>query len=650
MGSMEYKVVEIAVTFKNGMASGKAVKRLTTAMAQEEMYSPRWKQLRTAQMQFKENTTDINCLANYIPGLRKATTVVHIPRISLDGKALSPDHIQYIYWQVCATYGVPNWTQSSIKNITLYMVRTSQWKILTEEWDDAYKWTNYGPLVFSSMTDEKPTKFKVNKIQDAGVLDGNCAVNPAVWDYKHGCLARWMQHKGPRLLSTGKGKGDIRKDEPGIALNDSQVKYHARTGRGTWYMLKNTDINSERNITWFAPQIPLMLRDCPEVRQWTRARVKNAIDKYVLQTLRDPLKRALRRGALKVDELANGKYKLRPARSAQEEAFRCAIDNCVEIEQRSGRFLVRDAARIALAGGVNGKRSLITISEDGVSMITREEALELIAQGKPVWMLYRDPVNAPKRIVFLPEDPYREGQGYVVTPETAAAMNADSDGDTGNMCNDQKAVKFYAEFLRDDLEVEDRPTPIRRTAPLTIDKVEDIGLEMINNSWVIGSTTIAAWKLMQAGYIKEAALMLLFADTAPMIIKHFIYIGGKPFMQAVRALLKKMKTVLDSTTLKWHDAMVEAKEWDSIKDFANSIIENPISHMDMMWNAGAEEVAKWLKDNPLYELSLSKTAHSIFETHGDIPTSSIHGVNTGHSMSRTMAALSTQTTASSSRT
>jgi len=616
-----YKSVEITVKFVNGVAVGEENTRLTTQLAQVEPYSPEWNQLHTAQLQFikHDNMVPLNCLANYVPGLAENTTIVHIPNMSMDGKRLEFEHIQAIFWQVCADYGVVHYTQSSVKERTLYMVKPLFWHEFSRLWTDAYKWSNYAPLVFSSMTDEEITEFMIYKMLEANELDGNGGVDPIMWGYAHSCQGRWMQLDGSALRSIGKGTGNPRKGIKSMELNANQVKFTARTGKGKWLMLKNTNINSKKNKTWLAPQIPLMLEDCPETRQWLRSRVKNAIKKEILSTLNNPLQKALRRGALKVAEI-DGKPRLEAPRSAQEEAFRCNIENCIEIEQRSGRFLVRDAATIALAGGVYGERSLITISNEfGAHMITREEALDLHEKGRKVFMLYRDPVNGPKRIVFLDKDPYREGQGFVIDAETAAVMNADSDGDTGNLVSDGKVVAFYAKYLRKDLDVNVRPTPLRRAAPLTIENLEDIALTLMRNAWVIGTTTILSWKLLQAGETKAGATALLYADTAPMIIKHKIFIDGKPFMSCVQQLLERYRDILEDTTLQWHEAMEDAQEWDSVRQFADSKIKEPITHMDEMWNAAAEQVDQWLKANPLYELSLSRIGHTIFNDHGRIP-------------------------------
>lgn len=622
-----YRTIEYVVSFEGSVPVGAENVRLTTAKANAEEYSSAWMQLDSAQQAFIEYTTEINCLANDIPGLAENTTIVHIPARSIDGKKLTYEHTQLLFWQVCGLYGRPTHSGSSLKGRTLYMVKRPFAEELASMFKDAYTFDNYLSIIWSSTT-SGPIDVIINKIYPATRgRDGNCPVNTELWGRDKdgplpGCQTRGIQlsdikANSAKVRSTEKGTGTPEVNADGWELNTSQVKFMAGTGRGKWTFRKNENVNTNLSISWFAPQITMLLKNTPEVQKRARSRIKKALDKHIIPILTDPVKRALARGALHYDEKT---MTLNPPRSAIEEAFRCKLDNCIEVEERSGRMLVRKAAKIVLSGGDYGHRSMVCMDDKtGVSDISREKAIEILDRGEEVYMGYRDPCNGPKRICFFDKWPYKKGHGFVFTAKTAAKMNADADGDTVNMSKDQKTIRFYAENLRDDLDIDDRPLPVRREAPMDWDKVEDIILNQFRTSWMIGTLTEDAWKFDTLGMTKEASTAFLYADVAPMLLKHEIWIGGKKFEEAVDELINPHRKLLEDTVLQWHDADEASEGWNSVRQFADSFINNPVSLLDVLWNAGCEHFHKWLDENKLYELSLSKIGHTIFDDFGRIP-------------------------------
>ena len=58
-----------------------------------------------------------NCLANMIPDLPEVTTIVHIPDVTPKGERLSHEEWNQALWFACGKFGVPMWTQSSVKSL-----------------------------------------------------------------------------------------------------------------------------------------------------------------------------------------------------------------------------------------------------------------------------------------------------------------------------------------------------------------------------------------------------------------------------------------------------------------------------------------------------------------------------------------------------
>ena len=54
-----------------------------------------------------DKTFTKNCIANYIPGLREATTIVHIPTKDVNGDRIPMEQWNALFLQACALYGVP---------------------------------------------------------------------------------------------------------------------------------------------------------------------------------------------------------------------------------------------------------------------------------------------------------------------------------------------------------------------------------------------------------------------------------------------------------------------------------------------------------------------------------------------------------------
>ena len=129
-----------------------------------------------------------NCAANYVPGLVDATTIVHIPTKDSCGEAIPSERWNALFLQAAALYGVPMWTQSSIKSTTFYFVKEEMWEQLANEYDRntmGHRFAAYSGLLFSEMTDEKPLAFDVDEIKPEGEendgVDGNCLVDKAIW-------------------------------------------------------------------------------------------------------------------------------------------------------------------------------------------------------------------------------------------------------------------------------------------------------------------------------------------------------------------------------------------------------------------------------------------------------------------------------------
>ncbi len=310
-------------------------------------------------------TTKRFCLANMVKGLPEATTIVHIPDRSIKGEELDSTEWQNAFWWACDRYGVPTWTQSSIKSLTFYFIAEKMFDKLASKWnlaEDGAKFSSYIGLLFSEMTGDEPLVVEITKIAacDDG-QDGNCAVSTRMYGNKT-TQFRALKIDERDGMPLGLGKGIMSpvmgaSDVP--ALNDSQIKWGKA---GKYIILKNNNVNSDKRPIYISAEPVLMLKDAPEVRTFLADRTRKAVAEYVSLLSPENKPALLRRlGGLRLNESGE----LESSKRAVIEALRSDMPWCREIEERISRFAIRDIVdHIIPSGGIRGWGSVMVISDE----------------------------------------------------------------------------------------------------------------------------------------------------------------------------------------------------------------------------------------------------------------------------------------------
>jgi len=547
-----------------------------------------------------------HCLANLVPGLPEATTIVHIPDVTQRGERLDMSEWTQAFWFAANKYGVPMWTQSSIKAKTFYFIRPEMFSRLASKWnlaEDGPKFTAYGGLLFSETDGSEPVTIKLDGIaKPSDGQDGNCAAS-LNWG-KNSCQFRLMQLDGDGLpTALGKGIAVPVKNVEGVQLNDTQIKWG---GPGEFVLLKNKYVSAKPLKMWISAEPIVMLQDVPPVRRFLSARVNRQVSEclnYLTEKNRVGLLKWL--GGLDLAE--NGA--LESAKRAVIEALRSKLPWCKELEDRITRFLIRLVCEsIIPSGGIQGFASLLVVSDKhGVGPCDWKDAKHV---G------FRIPVTGSNAIIPLPKDPFVRGKGMVVTPKVAKLASGDADGDLFVVVSDKEVVELFRHYLNHELVSGLKPAKTRTKAALTAESVQDAAIDQVANAWMVGALTVAGWKMAQIGSFKAASELLDLANIEPMTYKWSIEFEGKKFAAYAMDLYAQLRDELKAITLQWREKAAESRSWSSPREMVEAGIGTPASHLDVCWNAGVEAAKKWAEGNPLQPLSLSKVARIAFGENG----------------------------------
>lgn len=607
-----YKKVEFVVNPERdngqGFVFGQDVNPGTTLADQRKLTGKR----RAAMILDRE--IEKNCAANYVPGLVDATTIVHIPTQDSCGEAIPSERWNALFLQASALYGVPMWTQSSIKSTTFYFVKPEMFEKLADEYDRTtmgHRFAAYSGLLFSEMTDDKPLTFNVPEIKPEGEandgIDGNCLVNKAVWGERSQQFREWRFNPVTGMPNSyGKGIALPKTGVVGMELNASQVKMGAEPG--THLVLRNKDLNGKQHRVWISAEPILILKNVRPVRRFLMRRVMTEVAKLVAllsEEHRVDLLRML--GGLKITD--DGQ--LEEAQRAVIDMLRSNIPWCAEVEQRITRFMIRLITRkIVPSGGIYGWSSLLVISnEHGVAPCTWADAK---------CFAIRIPTTGAFAIVPLPKNPYKENLGNVVTAEVAMLVSGDGDGDELVIVTDPYVVDLFRKYLNWDLVGGLKPEKDKYISELNAETMQDVAMEQVANAWMVGTLTTKAWTLIEEGQFQDASLFLEAANIEPMTYKHKVTLYGKPFKTYVYDLLRKYKDL--EVDLEWRDRAIRSEAWRSIRAMSDEMIEKPKGLVGFLWNAGVAAVSRWSRQNPMQQLSLSRIQRLIFAESGrEIP-------------------------------
>ncbi len=553
-----------------------------------------------------------NCLANEVPGLPEATTIVHIPDADMHRRKLDREQWTQAFWYACDTYGVPLWTQSSIKHLTFYFVTKEMFDQLAAKWDlanDGPRFAAYIGLLFSEMTDTIKRNGKTVKHTPMVELDipevaqcldgedGNC-----LWKFDTMQFRGMVQDADGLPISLAKGIGVSVKEAPSMmALNDSQVK-HGQGGKFT--IMRNAALSARPIKMWISAEPVVLLHDNSEVRNFIAGRVRNKVGEYLSLLCEEGRAELLKRlGGLRLVEGGE----LADSQRAVIEALRSNTPWCAEIEERVTRFAIREITEhIIPSGAIEGYASLMVISDTyGVAPCAWKDAKCFVV---------RIPVTGANAVIPMPKSPYGKGKGMVVTSDVAKLASGDADGDLLVCVNDPNVVDLFRKHLNHSIVSGMKPEKSKAKHALTPLFMEDAAIRQVGNAWMVGALTIAGWKMIQAGNVALASKMLELANIEPMTYKHHIVIEGQEFATYAMEKYGEVRDSLQDIALQWRDRAHEARGWASIRKLAGSNIENPASHLDWSWNAAVDAAVAWAAKNKPMPLSLSAVAHLAFGT------------------------------------
>lgn len=549
-----------------------------------------------------------HCLANYVPGLWEATTVVHISETDLNGRELDAEERLQAMWRASKEFGVPVWTMSSIKNWTFYFIRVDMFNRLAMEWDmtkDGPKFASYVGLLFSEMDDTPPVLFTVNKIvEPLHGEDGNCIIGSDRWSDQTEQV-RGLKLNPVTQMPNGKLKGIFVPIEGAgqPEINTTQVKFG---GPGNYLILRNKGVSAKPIEMWVSWEPIVLLKDVPEVRQMLAGRVQREIADYL--SLLTPERRVDLLRRLKGLTILNDGH-LDSAKQVLIDALRSPMPWCRELENRATRFAIREMCEsIIPSGAIKGKASMLVINDE-------------IGQAPCEWadakcFGFRIPVTGDIALIPLKKDPFVKHIGMVVTSEVAERASGDADGDRFIVVYEREVVELFRLYHNDAIKGGLKPAKTRAQAALTARFMLEAAMEQLDQAWQVGGLTIAAAKMIQAGNFELASELFELANTQPMTLKWHIEYEGVPFAQYVNSRYAVLRDQLKAIKLQWRDLMLASQGWETPRELAEARIEQPLSPMDACWNAAVSAAEYWSTTNPLKPLSLSAVASIAFGERG----------------------------------
>jgi len=515
-------------------------------------------------------------------------------------------------------------------------------------------------LLFSTMTNGSAERRTVRIILPGHPLDqgqegnGVCpySFSPTSTQIRAVLIGKAPWDSGEQLvLSGGENPGFVFKGivspssrDGWIYLHHSQLKgvsdlpaYNGEELEIEVLILRNEGVTSEAIVgcdddgnsvirarkAWMSSEVSALVADSHAARRWAALRVRDEVGKLMSLFQDDHRVELLSRwGGLELDK--DGE--LLPSRNAGVELLRSNVPWSIEVERALGRFAVPEVREIAHGLGIRASASLIVQnSRFGGTPISREEALTRLDAGKKVYVLYRGPVTGTQAVLFFSRNPYKKGIGLVVSPEAAALLDGDSDGDWGFLVSDQEAVGFLAQHLDAELSGTGKPEKERKAgAPITRQGILDFWRAMVGHQPVVGRSTILGWRLIRDGLKGDAVKALTVANAAPMLSKHRVRLSGEALADILHRLAceERMRTPVDDegnpviSPLNWRDFKVFTKSLRVPRQIAGWARPTPESVIDEACNAASVAVEKWALAHDYSPLDLGEAARKNLAAQG----------------------------------
>lgn len=564
----------------------------------------------SGEERFRHTKITKRILANLLPWMR-GMVFVHIPRFDTAGKPLSSQTrremlIAVTEWRP----GVLIYSQSGGKEGTFALIPKTAFEKLAVGWNrktDGEKFAATVGLLLSSLSGKALTIRDPIVYPDGPGHDGNCLGSRAYLG-RHSVQTRLL---GLRCTPKGEirvcleGKGQIRPIKglvDAVQVEESLVK-HNDGKTDILVVALNEDVNSRSRRQYVTFEVIQCLQDLPGVRRWLQEWVRREVTS-ILGCLGPDHRLALldRLGGLRVE---NGE--LLEAQQAVISALRSSVPYCQEIEQRVGRFALRlIAEKIIPSSGIWGWTYMVYQDDKrGESACEWEEA---------TCFGFRMPVPGPDALV-----PFKRNPRGLVTSEVAARMNGDSDTDMMVVVDRYEVVELFKRYRLDFVSGR-KPDKVRNKSPLTPERMLELSIQMMDDSWLMGAMTLAEAKFVQLGMYEEAGMAGFLANVAPMLIKWDIALGSKPGVpgvpvrKVIAQFLRQHRALLKATPLQWRERMLASRGVRSPRDLAGAAfhIESELSMLDSIWNAAHEAIVAWAAATKPPRFSFVKAAKVLF--------------------------------------
>lgn len=598
------------------------------------------------------------CLAQFVPGLEEDVLAVVVSEQYTTGKAVDLEATVQVIRRFCLTNGrYLIWTQSSIKGsgqaVTFYTVTEAMWKRLVAKFADGDGRTaaNVLGLLFSDIDSRDIISFTIN-----GVLpkdsshDGNVEVEPAlVGGFACQFRALALEYISDRWEIVALAKGTL---TPVIGagapkLDGNTVKFMAHGPDHEYRMILGTQevVSALRQTKGYASwEAAIFLHHTDEIQADLCARVKKEVHGFL--DLMKPENRALfseRMGGLEFTD-----YHLDHSRSVLVELLNANVEWCSLIEEAAHRFMIGYLTRHVIpSAGIRTKGSIF----QGWSKAAR--TLSTSSRSNAGSLVFGSPIATPKDFLFYTKSPYKGNQGLVVHGDDLADAKRDTDGDRGkepvgeNHEDTLKLVRMFANNLNMDIVTERPASKQKKAMGFTLRENVNLAGDLMGQRWMVGSATTAEAEFIEAAeialrsgdkaayekYCELAGKFAWLAQNAPVLSKYDIDVvqadGSRMgFVQWSQRLFTSTKAARKSMKLQWHEKANEAEAFQSPRDLAgrevsgetaDSLIKEPKSLLDFVWNAGIEAVKEWAESTPQMPLATSDLEGLIVDKRGEVP-------------------------------
>lgn len=606
----------------------------------------------------RQTTVSKHCLAQFVPGLEDDVLAVVVSEQYTTGKDVDLEATISVIRRFCLTNGrYLIWTQSSIKGsgeaVTFYTVTNAMWEHLVAKFADGDGRTaaNVLGLLFSDIDDRNIVSFAQQGIlpKDSS-HDGNVECEPALiggFACQFRALALEFVDGEWQLVAIAKGTVTPVLGAGVPKFDGNTVKFMAHGPDHEYRFIMGTQevVSALRQTKGYASwEAPIFLHHTDEIQADLCARVKKEVHGFL--DLMKPENRALfseRMGGIEFTD-----FTLDHSRNVLVELLNANVEWCSLIEEAAHRFMIGYLTRHVIpSAGIRTKGTIFQAWEKAARAIGPES--RVAAES----LVFGSPIATPKDFLFYKKSPYKGNQGLMVHGEDLAAAKRDTDGDLGkepvgdNHEDTLKLVKMFANNLNVDI-VTDRPASKQKKAMgFSLRENVNLASDLMGQRWMVGSATTAEAEFIEAAevarragdsvtykkYCELAGKFAWMAQNAPVLSKYDIDVvqadGSRlGFIKWAQQLFTSTKNIRKSMSLQWHKMADEAETFSSPRDLAgrevngqivDSLIKEPKSLLDFVWNAGIEAVKEWAESTPQMPLATSDLEGLIVDKRGEVP-------------------------------